>query len=221
VTLDGHVGLDGSSSGSGSTVNGSHVGSDRFLVVHIGNSGSLGSTGGLKTSKLTSLNGSSVSLGPLDVVLTSGSSFGRSAVLIFPRGGEFGFALSKFSGGSGHFGITSLEVGLCCSSSLDGIGVFGTSDFPLGEGSSALLLHGELMSKSFDVERFGKFGSRSSCFGFGVPHFSEFQGRGCDVSCVEVAADLDGAVTAEFHGLSDVLHANAFSISHGARSSEE
>jgi len=84
VVLDGHVGLDSSSSGSSFAANGSHVTVDRLLVLEGSIDRSLSSDSGSETSGLAFVHGSSVSLGPFDVVFTSSCFFRKSLVLVFP-----------------------------------------------------------------------------------------------------------------------------------------
>lgn len=79
VALDSVVSSDGSSSGSGSSLDSSHVLGDGFHVLLLSVGGCLGSSSGFETSSLASLDGGSVCLGPFDVVFTScGSSLDGS-----------------------------------------------------------------------------------------------------------------------------------------------
>jgi len=217
VCLDGHVSSDGSSSGSGSSVDSVHVSGDRFHVLLGSNSGSLCGIGGFETSSLASLDRSSVSLGPLDVDLTSGCSSGDGGIFPFPCGCEILFGSGVLGSSSGVCGNGVFEAFLCSLSSLHGISVHGSGDLPLCEGTSALRLHCGLMSKGLEMEALGELGKRSSCLSFGKPFSSGFPGRGLNISCVEVSLDLDSAVSGESHRCSDVIQASNFSFLHGRR----
>jgi len=195
VSLDSHVGTDGSSSGGSASLDTSHHDGDRDFVfvgsLHVG----LMSLGSLEASGHAPLDGSSVGLSPFDVHLTSVDSDLESRVVVRPAlskgllGASHG-TCGKFPGLDGlGVCVRGMETGLVCGS----VGV--SCDFPCSEGGASLDLHSELVCECGDME-----GLHGGMEGFGLVHFGvEDHGplvpRSSNISGVEVCTNLDSSVS--------------------------